>query len=419
MKQRQSPRETAIFFKGHKHPLSNMFPTPIHIWGILFPSSEHAYQFFKSKHVGDISLARRIRYSRTPYEAMHLSKTLKLDKKWHNMKINIMYEILQAKAVQCKAFWQCLQASTDKTIVEDTLNEFWGRGKNGNGSNMLGFLLMKVRKSSGVITPTSSSNKSQHIHTNSDLSVPSLKIATRVSPDCNMSQHACAQATSSNHVQATLTNHVQGNSTYQSGATLSNHVPAISTNHIKPHSQPLYKTDSQFISTFSTMASSLQTAETVKFCSTRTMEIGMKRSTVVEANDKGITFFSGEGKTFKIRISPSAVHVMNSFLGAIHDAVELLKSGNLTQKYSLPLGARIFLEIDPNYRCVSLRKFFRPKANPSIILPGLQGIGLKLEEFSQLELNWHHLLESVPWEEAHCCYFNHPTEHFDCDYCWR
>ena len=151
------------------------------------------------------------------------------------------------------------------------------------------------------------------------------------------------------------------------------------------------------------------------------MDIGVDRSTIVEANDKGITFFFADGnksKTYKIRLVPSAVHVMNTFLTSIQDAVELLKSGKMTQKYSLPLGARIFLEIDPKFRCVSLRKFFRPKADPSIILPGSQGIGLKLEEFNQLNQNWYQLLQSIPWEEAPCCYFNKPNEHFNCDYCW-
>ena len=149
----------------------------------------------------------------------------------------------------------------------------------------------------------------------------------------------------------------------------------------------------------------------------QTMDIGKGRKTIVKTNEKGITFYAE--KDYKIRLSPSAVRVMDVFLNSIHNTLELLKSSKLTQKYCLPLGARIFLEIDPNYRCVSIRKFFRPKANPSLILPGSNGIGLKVEEFEQLAQNWYRLLQSIPWEKAECCYFNNPNEHLDCEYCWN
>ena len=156
---------------------------------------------------------------------------------------------------------------------------------------------------------------------------------------------------------------------------------------------------------------------------TQTKEIGFERSTIVEANKKGITFFSGNrnrnSKTYKIRLSPAAVNVMNAFLTAIHDNVELLKTGNLTEKYSLPLGARVFLEIDPNFRCVSIRRFFRPKDNPDVLLPGFNGIGLKLKEFENLQQLWYPLIQSVPWEEAECCYFTNPKHHTYCNYCWN
>jgi len=149
---------------------------------------------------------------------------------------------------------------------------------------------------------------------------------------------------------------------------------------------------------------------------TQRLNIGKNRETIAQVNDKGLTFYIY--KDYKIRLSPSAVHVMNTFLTSIHEAVELLKTGKLREKYTLPLGARIFLEIDPNYRCVSIRKFFRPKSNPNLLLPGSNGIGLKLEEFIDLENNWYQLLHSIPWEEAECCYFNDPNQHKDCQLCW-
>jgi len=166
--------------------------------------------------------------------------------------------------------------------------------------------------------------------------------------------------------------------------------------------------------TFSTMA--LQDTPTVILNPSQRMDIGKDRSVIVKANDKGLTFYGPNG--YKIQLSPSAVHVINSFLPQINETVGLLKTGKLTQKYSLPLGTRIFLEIDPNYACVSIRRFFRPKPNPNILLPGFSGIGLKIDEFIQLELNWNQLLQTIPWEEAECCYFIDPNQHTDCQLCW-
>ena len=151
----------------------------------------------------------------------------------------------------------------------------------------------------------------------------------------------------------------------------------------------------------------------------QTVNIGYYRSIIVEAGEKGLTFFSDTPKIYKLRLTPGSVNVINSFLDRIRGYVELLKEGKLEEKFSLPLGGRIFLEIDPKFKCVSIRRFFRPKTAPTILLPSSTGIALKLKEFQLLDQHWNQLIQSFLWQEADCCYFEDPLEHTSCSHCWE
>ena len=64
---------------------------------------------------------------------------------WYNVKQGIMQEILRIKFEQCSAFRQELMNSGDNELVEDTNHNYWARGKDGNGQNILGILLMNMR----------------------------------------------------------------------------------------------------------------------------------------------------------------------------------------------------------------------------------------------------------------------------------
>ncbi len=56
-----------------------------------------------------------------------------------------MYEILQVKVNQCTEFDQRLRDSQGQVLVEATNNEYWAEGKNGDGLNTRGQLLMILR----------------------------------------------------------------------------------------------------------------------------------------------------------------------------------------------------------------------------------------------------------------------------------
>jgi hypothetical protein len=63
------------------------------------------------------------------------------------MKQNVMYELLKVKLSQCAAFQRSLAASKGKMLTENTTHNYWGRGRSGEGLNMLGRLLMTLRDS--------------------------------------------------------------------------------------------------------------------------------------------------------------------------------------------------------------------------------------------------------------------------------
>ena len=74
----------------------------------------------------------------------------------------------------------------------------------------------------------------------------------------------------------------------------------------------------------------------------------------------------------------------------------------------------MFLEIRPDMRCVSLSKFFRPRGDPSILLPGYQGIGLRFEEFGKLNLIWPEFMNFINEQQIKVCEFDEPEEHTSC-----
>ncbi len=55
-----------------------------------------------------------------------------------------MYDLLIAKCEQCPLFKTALLESGEDEIIEDTNHEYWARGLNAQGPNMLGKLQMTV-----------------------------------------------------------------------------------------------------------------------------------------------------------------------------------------------------------------------------------------------------------------------------------
>ena len=126
--------------------LNNFSANAVEIDGILYPTSEHAYQATKCT---DPKGKEEIRSARSPLLAKEVSNEKYKDAKDPNWKINklaVMESILRAKLDQHQEVRDALIKSGNEEIAEDSpVDRFWGRGKDGNGENQLGKLWMKLR----------------------------------------------------------------------------------------------------------------------------------------------------------------------------------------------------------------------------------------------------------------------------------
>src|SRR5690606_24814424 len=65
---------------------------------------------------------------------------------WDRVKVDIMRDILRAKAEQHEYVRRKLLATGDRELIEDSWrDDFWGWGPNRDGKNMLGRLWMEIR----------------------------------------------------------------------------------------------------------------------------------------------------------------------------------------------------------------------------------------------------------------------------------
>lgn len=125
---------------------SNFARYPIKLKGKLWPTSEHYFQAMKFESFYD---QEQIRRAKTPLEAakMGRDRKRKLKKNWESIKVNIMKEALLAKFSQHNYLAELLLSTGNSKLVEHTENDsFWGDGGDGKGKNMLGYLLMEVRR---------------------------------------------------------------------------------------------------------------------------------------------------------------------------------------------------------------------------------------------------------------------------------
>lgn len=128
-------------FQGKNRWLSNFWPAKVMLDGVMYPSTENAYQAAKTSDL----------QSRTLFEtceakvAKKLGKQVEMREDWEAIKVNVMFDLLMQK-FQDPELRDKLRATGKEELVEGNTwgDVFWGRC-NGVGENVLGKLLMKVR----------------------------------------------------------------------------------------------------------------------------------------------------------------------------------------------------------------------------------------------------------------------------------
>lgn len=129
-------------FRGEYRWLSNFHLVEVHLAGLPYPSTEHAYQAAKTL---DATQRCAVRCAKTPGQAKRLGQTLKLRDDWEQVKIAVMLDLQRQKYKQPDLRTKLL-ATGDAELIEGNTwgDRFWGVCK-GEGLNWLGRLLMQVR----------------------------------------------------------------------------------------------------------------------------------------------------------------------------------------------------------------------------------------------------------------------------------
>ena len=136
---------TISSFEGYFRFLSNFYPCKIKMGdGIIYPSSEHAYQAFKSKSLSERKVISRLS---SPQEAKRAGKKLRAREDWEFVKLSVMESIVRIKFTTDPFLKTKLVNTGDRELIEGNWwgDTFWGVCK-GIGQNNLGKILMKIRK---------------------------------------------------------------------------------------------------------------------------------------------------------------------------------------------------------------------------------------------------------------------------------
>jgi len=140
------------FYRANEKPygaFSNLFRRPLTFEGVVFPTSEHAYQAGKARKpaVRDWILS-----APTPALAAMAAHGLyvwDVAPDWAQTKFDRMRGVLRAKFDQHEDLRQLLVSTGNARLVEvgtvnNAVNRLWGE-VDGKGENMLGVMLMELR----------------------------------------------------------------------------------------------------------------------------------------------------------------------------------------------------------------------------------------------------------------------------------
>lgn len=134
------------YYENSNFALHNFSAHAITYKGDVYPTAEHA---FHASKFDDEKIKDEIKNAESPVAAFALGKKYKplRKKNWDEIKAAVLYEILTEKATQHEDVRLALLATGNEDIVEDNPNDaFWGNGKDGNGRNETGKILMRIRE---------------------------------------------------------------------------------------------------------------------------------------------------------------------------------------------------------------------------------------------------------------------------------
>lgn len=142
------PEEDISFYPKEFYVFDNFSAFQVEYNGIIFPTSEHAYQsmqFIKTSK----EIFEKIKNSKSAHDAqkMAFENKDKADPEWDKKKKEIMKSILRSKINQHPYVLKKLLQTGDRKIIEDSWRDpIWGWGEAKCGQNLLGQIWMELRE---------------------------------------------------------------------------------------------------------------------------------------------------------------------------------------------------------------------------------------------------------------------------------
>lgn len=109
-------------------------------------TSEHYFQAQKFAGTANFDLIRKLSTPREAFDTAHQLHS-KVRSDWKQIRVDVMRKAVKRKFEFNPDIRAVLLATGDALLVEDSpTDDFWGRGKDGKGQNMLGHILMDIRQ---------------------------------------------------------------------------------------------------------------------------------------------------------------------------------------------------------------------------------------------------------------------------------
>jgi ribA/ribD-fused uncharacterized protein len=131
-----------IMFNGPSDPFSNFYASPLRVGNETFLTAEHLFQYRMATLLDYQDLAQEIKSAESPFRAKQLAKNLPKNR---DLELSVLRDVVRIKQHQCHSFAAKLRESGERQLVENTRDDFWGKGPGGSGSNNMGKLLMELR----------------------------------------------------------------------------------------------------------------------------------------------------------------------------------------------------------------------------------------------------------------------------------
>lgn len=131
-------------FKNDFGFLSNFYESKIVYNNKIFSTVEHFFQAYKATNEEDFE---KIRKASTPGETKTIGRKINLRKDWDSIKDRVMFIGLLCKFTQHSLLEKKLLDTANVHLEEGNTwgDKYWGT-VDGEGKNMLGILLMDIRK---------------------------------------------------------------------------------------------------------------------------------------------------------------------------------------------------------------------------------------------------------------------------------